>query len=78
MGMKSLEQESFDELFYQIDNLIAELEVTPGTALHAVAAMSAHLGIAADLPIEETVGLVGMYFQKFKAADKKTTFNVSR
>ena len=76
--MRSLDQEKFDELFYQIDDLIAELEVTPETAFHAVAAMSAHLGIAADLPIEEASGLVGMYFQKFKAADKKTTFEVPK
>ena len=68
--MRSLDQEKFDELFYQIDDLITELEVTPEIASHAVAAMCAHLG--------QTDGLVGMYVQKFKAANTKTTFDVSR
>jgi len=71
--MKSLKQEKFDILFFKIEDLIEELELDRETAFNAAAAMCAHLGIIADWPIDEVVGMVGMYYQQIQAENRKTS-----
>jgi hypothetical protein len=67
MGMKIAQQEKFDALFFQMENLIEELDFDQDTAFNAAAAMCAHLGFAADWPLAEAAATVGMYYQQIQA-----------
>ena len=71
--MKIAQQEKFDALFFQMENLIEELEFDRDTAFNAAAAMCAHLGIVADWPLAEAAATVGMYYQQIKAENIKTS-----
>ena len=73
MGMMTAPQEKFDSLFFQMENLIEELELDRDTAFNAAAAMCAHLGIVADWPLDEAVDQVGMYYQQIQAEKRKTS-----
>ena len=66
-------QEKFYALFFEMENLIEELELDRDTAFNAAAAMCAHLGIVADWPLDEAVGTVGMYYQQIQAENRKTS-----
>ena len=71
--MKIAQQEKFDALFFQMENLIEELDLDRETAFHAAAAMCAHLGIVADWPLDEAIETVGMYIQQIQAEKRKTS-----
>ena len=71
--MNIASQEKFDALFFQMEDLIEELELDRDTAFNAAAAMCAHLGIIADWPLDEVAGTVGMYYQQIQAENKKTS-----
>jgi hypothetical protein len=73
MGMNIASQKKFDALFFQMENLIEELELDRDTAFNAAAAMCAHLGIIADWPIAEAAGTVGMYYHQIQAENRKTS-----
>jgi len=73
--MKIAQQEKFDALFFQMENLIEELEFDRDTAFNAAAAMCAHLGIVADWPLAEAAATVGMYYQQIKA-EKTSSFKL--
>ena len=71
--MKIAQQEKFDALFFQMENLIEELDLDQDTAFNAAAAMCAHLGFAADWPLAEAAATVGMYYQQIQAEKRKTS-----
>lgn len=66
-------QKKFYALFFQMKNLIEELEFDQDTAFNAAAAMCAHFGIVADWPLDEAVETVGMYYQQLQAENRKTS-----